>query len=481
MNYIKKLFSAYATDYPKLMAYMMQASEYRTRQFFNWWFRIGDFRGTKKRGDLIPTRMGNLLRLLAIVSTLLYLLLSVLTISYFMPVWWEVAVSVLLLILLYPICVTLAMIFPVHFFRIFIYLPREKATAKKASKIFRSHKAIKVAIAGSYGKTSMKELLSGVLADGKRIACTEGNRNTLRSIAEFAFALDGSEDVLLIEFGEAESGDIARMTQMVGPDFAVITGLAPNHLDGYEDVDDIAHDFLTLVACAGKEASYINGDNMLLREKLGDVASAYDIHGSLGNVIERPHLEVNKSSFTLTTTNHSLKIESGLIGQHNIAVLGFVAGFAKKLGITEASIQASLVETRPYEHRMEPRKIHGAWLIDDTYNGSIEGMRAGLSLLKQLKTTGRKIYVTPGLVDQGVEVERVHAELGKLIAQSHPDEVYLMENSVSDIIEASLVGAGYKGKVKIISEPLQFYQNLESILAKDDIIMCQNDWPDYYN
>jgi UDP-N-acetylmuramyl pentapeptide synthase len=108
-------------------------------------------------------------------------------------------------------------------------------------------------------------------------------------------------------------------------------------------------------------------------------------------------------------------------------------------------------------------------------------MKAGLLLLKQLRTTGRKIYVTPGLVDQGAETERVHAELGRIIGDAQPEEVYLMKNSVSDIIEASLVGAGYKGRIKVISEPLQFYQNLESIVARGDIVMCQNDWPDYYN
>jgi UDP-N-acetylmuramoyl-tripeptide--D-alanyl-D-alanine ligase len=340
---------------------MVQASEYRTPQLLNWWFRIGDFRDVKKRGDLVATRMGKLLRALSISIALLYVLLSVLTISYFFPVWWQVVVATTLLALLYPFSVILGTIFPVYAFRHFVHLPLQQSLARKASKVFRSHRAKKIAIAGSYGKTSMKELLAVVLAENKKIAYTRGNRNTLRSIAEFALSLDGDEDVLVIELGEAESGDIARMAQMIGPDFAVITGLAPNHLDGYADIDDIAHDFTSLVMQTGKDQSYINSDNALLAERLGAMTSSYSAKECLGYSITNRKLEVNKSSFTIRIDSRELKIESGLIGQHNIAALGFVAVFALKLEVSGTYIQKVLAETKPYEHRMEPRNIHGAW------------------------------------------------------------------------------------------------------------------------
>jgi UDP-N-acetylmuramyl pentapeptide synthase len=108
-------------------------------------------------------------------------------------------------------------------------------------------------------------------------------------------------------------------------------------------------------------------------------------------------------------------------------------------------------------------------------------MKAGLALLSELKTKGKKIYVTPGLVDQGIETERVHTELGKAIAVAKPDELYLMRNSVEQFIESAVIESGYGGKIKVIDEPLKFYQHLETIVAKDDIVMCQNDWPDFYN
>jgi UDP-N-acetylmuramoyl-tripeptide--D-alanyl-D-alanine ligase len=112
---------------------------------------------------------------------------------------------------------------------------------------------------------------------------------------------------------------------------------------------------------------------------------------------------------------------------------------------------------------MEPKPLNGAWIIDDTYNGNIEGMRAGLELLKELPAK-KRIYVTPGLVEQGEKTENVHTELGRLIA------------AAADSLQAN----GYQGTVQIESDPLNFYENLQYGLAAGDVVLMQNDWTDNY-
>ena len=128
---------------------------------------------------------------------------------------------------------------------------------------------------------------------------------------------------------------------------------------------------------------------------------------------------------------------------------------------------------------MEPRQLGGAWVIDDAYNGNIEGMKAGLSLLKALPAK-RRIYVTPGLVDQGVETEAVHLELGRVIGDTAPDTVVLMQNSVTEYIQAGLTESGFTGNIRLESHPLEYYSNLDQHLAAGDVAMLQNDWPDSY-
>jgi len=151
-----------------------------------------------------------------------------------------------------------------------------------------------------------------------------------------------------------------------------------------------------------------------------------------------------------------------------------------ELGLTKDQVEAGVAKTVAYEHRLQPRPLNGAWILDDTYNGNIEGVRVGLELLQDLSARN-KIYVTPGLVDQGKETEAVHYEMGELIAGAKPNRVVLMRNSATEYIQQGLKKAGYAGKVDIIDDPLHFYTNLEYEIAAGDLVLMQNDWTDNYS
>jgi len=147
--------------------------------------------------------------------------------------------------------------------------------------------------------------------------------------------------------------------------------------------------------------------------------------------------------------------------------------------MSNEQIISGVAAAKPFEHRMQAYGLSGGWVIDDTYNGNIEGIRAGTELLSDLSAK-RKIYVTPGLVDQGKEKKAVHLELGRLIAGAEPDVVILMKNSVTAFIVEGLEFANFKGVTKIEENPLQFYNNLGEFIAAGDVVLMQNDWPDNY-
>jgi UDP-N-acetylmuramoyl-tripeptide--D-alanyl-D-alanine ligase len=147
--------------------------------------------------------------------------------------------------------------------------------------------------------------------------------------------------------------------------------------------------------------------------------------------------------------------------------------------LSDDAITKGVSLTKPFEHRMQPYKLNGAWVIDDTYNGNLEGIRAGTTLLRELKAK-RKLYVTPGLVDQGQATQQIHEEVGRLIAASGADTVVLIKHSVTDFIKAGLTAGGFQGELIIESDPLEFYSNLSQFVAVGDLMMMQNDWPDNY-
>jgi UDP-N-acetylmuramoyl-tripeptide--D-alanyl-D-alanine ligase len=384
-----------------------------------------------------------------------------------------------MLLVSYPVLWAYLIVLPLVLGRLLIVAPKEQRLIASSKAIFADHPGITIAVAGSYGKTSMKELLATVLKEGKKVAVTPANKNVAISHAYFARKLSGDEDVLIIEYGEGKAGDVRSFAETTSPDIGIITGLAPAHLDQYKNLDEAARDIFTLADYLHDKEVYVNGEASAVTPYLKPSHTVYTSKSVGEWKISDVSTDFDGTSFTLTNDNQKLACKSSLLGRHQVGPLAAAAVIALGLGLSKEQVIKGLAATAPFEHRMQPRHSGGAWLIDDTYNGTIEGMKAGLQLLAELPGK-RKIYVTPGLVDQGAETERVHVELGQAIGESAPDLVILMRNSVTQFIEHGMQKAGFKGKLQIEDDPLDFYTGLDHFTAAGDVVLMQNDWTDNY-
>jgi UDP-N-acetylmuramoyl-tripeptide--D-alanyl-D-alanine ligase len=478
MNFLVSLFSPY---YPKVLVYMLQNTEYQVGPYLEWWRRTKDFSTVMYRRQLVPTKAAKLLLLGLSGGMAAQALLGVFGIwfgyYYGGPVYTVVGV---ILLATYPLVWAYAVTVPLTLGRWFLVAPKHRKLIKVSEATFAKHPGVKIAVAGSYGKTSMKELLNTVLSEGKNVAATPANKNVSVSHAYFARKLTGTEDVLIIEYGEGAPGDVARFAKITHPSKGIITGLAPAHLDQYPSLQAAGEDIFSLTEAVGADNSYVNADSPAVKSFLKPGFHTYTSQEALGWKVSDIKVDFTGTKFTMTKGNRSLKLHSALLGRHQVGPLALVVALADELDLSEQQIKTGIGKTAPFEHRMQARALNGAWIIDDTYNGNIDGLKAGLELLKELPGK-RKVYVTPGLVDQGVETEAVHVDLGKYIAQTKPDLVVLMQNSSTPFIQQGLKAGDYKGKVQIELKPLEYYTNLEHFLANGDVVMLQNDWTDNYN
>jgi UDP-N-acetylmuramyl pentapeptide synthase len=479
---IQKLFALYGPRYATTLVYMLQSTEYQVEPYLKWYWRTQDFSKVMYRRRLEPTKAARLLRLALLLGMALQIALGLAIIALWH--WHNLAGGDwfgLALIVSYPLIWAHLVVIPLIMGRELSTKPAEQRLIVASRQIFADHPGVKIAVAGSYGKTSMKELLLTVLSEGKDVAATPANKNVSSSHAIFAKKLSGTEDVLIIEYGESAPGDIQRFAETTQPTHGVITGLAPAHLDHYKTLQAAGKDIFTLASYLNNQHVYANGESSALQpfiEKAKGVKS-YTSHGCDGwratDIAVSPLL----TSFTLTKGKRKLKLTSGLLGAHQVGPLTVAAVLGLELGLTEKQVIAGVAKTVPYEHRMQPRQVSGAWIIDDTYNGNLEGIRVGTELLTSLNAK-RKIYVTPGLVDQGKDTKRIHVEVGELIAKAQPDLVVLMKNSVTASIEAGLKAGKYKGEVQIETDPLDYYTNIGQFIASGDVVLMQNDWTDNY-
>jgi UDP-N-acetylmuramoyl-tripeptide--D-alanyl-D-alanine ligase len=477
---ISGLLSLYKPSYISSLVYMLQSTEYRALPYLKWYWRTSRFDLVAKRRKLDRTLVARVLWLALAFGMLAQIVLG----AWFIRDWYLNDTSGSLqfgvaLILSYPVLWAHLVVLPLALGRWFIIKPKEMRRISQSKKIFGEHTGVIIAVAGSYGKTTMKELLLTVLSEGKNVAATPANRNVATSHAAFARKLKGDEDILVIEYGEGRPGDVKRFSRTTQPDIGVITGLAPAHLDQYKSLERAGKDIFALADFLHDQNVYVNGESESAKLMARPAHELYSASGVAGWKISDITVTLQGTSFKMTKDKTTLDITSGLIGRHLVGPLATVAAIAKELGLTKKQIEAGMAKTKPFEHRMEYRDMHGAAVLDDTYNGNIDGMKAGLQLLKELPAT-RKLYITPGLVDQGSETKRIHHELGEAIARAKPDIVVLMQNSVTNFIVGGIQAEGFKGELRVEFDPLQFYTNLDVFVAAGDLILMQNDWTDNY-
>ncbi len=477
---IRGFLSLYSPRYATVIVYMLQSTEYQIGPYLRWFWRVKDYSQVMHRRTLDPTKAARLL-LAAVRLGITLQIIGGLFLMYFGQrgdVTGGVAFGAALIIA-YPVLWAHAVVLPLLLGRWFISGPAEQRLISETEPIFAAHPAKKIAIAGSYGKTTMKELLNTVLSQGLELAATPANKNVSSSHARFARTLSGKEDVLLLEYGEGAPGDVARFARLTHPTHAVITGLAPAHLDQYKTLQAAGDDIFSVAETVEAKQLYVNADSPDLEPFIKHSYQLFNYRGALGWQAGSVKSGLDGTRFVLKKGRSSLHLQSGLVGRHQVGFLAFAAALALEFGLSNKQVKAGIALTRPFEHRMQPYQLAGAWIVDDTYNGNLEGIRAGTQLLRDLKAK-RKIYVTPGLVDQGEETERVHVEAGKLIADAQPDMVVLMHNSVTKYIQSGLETNKYKGELRFETDPLDFYSNLKHFVASGDLVIMQNDWTDNY-
>jgi UDP-N-acetylmuramoyl-tripeptide--D-alanyl-D-alanine ligase len=401
--------------YERTLLYMLQQVEYDAPQYLRWLHRVKDFREVAKRGQMVPT----------LKAHLLFLVLAVFVLAYTAAAFWLAITAgsllaygiAILAMLILPVLAQYLIIVPLVLGRCVIQKPLEWNLLSIARKYVKGHRGYKVAIAGSYGKTTAKEVLKTILSGGRKVAATPGNINQPLGLARFIMSLKGDEDIMIFELGEYRPGDIAEMCEFIQPDAGFITGINEAHLESFGSMQYIIDDILSLKDHLENRPLYINGDNKILADADNKHTTLYSEQGVENNVVS--HVKVGALGTTFSLGR--FKVNSGLLGRHNIGIVSAAVEFAQKIGLTDNEIRDGLKNLKPFEHRMQPYDLNGAIVIDDTYNGNLDGVRAGLSLLGELPAR-RKIYVTPGLVEQGEKTEANHPGWvpGRMVSRRGP-------------------------------------------------------------
>lgn len=374
------------------------------------------------------------------------------------------------------------------------YLIKMMVVKKARAKIKNLRPGLKViGIAGSYGKTTMKEMLSIVLGENFRVKATPESVNTPVGIARWVLnSVDTSAEIIIVEMGEHYKGDIKELCNLTPPDIAVVTGINEAHLERLGNLENTSATILEIAENLDfNKMLLLNADDAYVfehKEKMAQYNAQVAFYGYKATALtgfefDGVRFDQERLGWEYELPVAHLKGFIPLLGEY---ALGLVVAARQVSGYLKADINlpAALEKLQPVEHRLQPIKSAGNILvIDDAYNGNLDGALEAAGVLSRFANR-RKIFITPGLVETGPKTKEVHKLIGRKLAGA-ADVVILIKNSVTKFIEEGIKDQSSKAETdqpQIIwfDTAVKAHQALPEILKPGDVVVFQNDWGDQY-
>jgi UDP-N-acetylmuramoyl-tripeptide--D-alanyl-D-alanine ligase len=276
-----------------------------------------------------------------------------------------------------------------------------------------------VGVAGSNGKTTVKEMLAAILALGGPCLATRGNLNNHLGVPLTLLRLSASDRSAVIEIGANRAGEVAALAELARPGIGLITNAGAEHLEGFGSLDGVARAEGEMVAVLAPSATaVINADDRyaslwqgMTRARVVRFGLHADADYRAHNVRTQVSTRGFRTLFDLHTPQGHCAIELALAGRHNVSNALAAAAAAMAAGATLPQVSAGLASMRAVSGRLQFRLTpSGAWLIDDSYNANPSSVRAALDVLQELP--GRKWFVLGDMAELGEFAEASHRELG---------------------------------------------------------------------
>ena len=345
---------------------------------------------------------------------------------------------------------------------------------------------IKIGITGSYGKTSVKNMLGTLLSEKYNVCTTPQSFNTPMGISKTVFGnLKENHQVFVAEMGARHVSDIRDLCNMVKPSIGLLTGIGNQHLSTFGNMENLKNTKAELAASVKEQNGkmYYSGDSVGSKELfvlIDGNKELTSVDAADGKVFASDISVSEKgSSFVLHIGNKTANCKTTLLGRHNISNLLLCCAVCVDLGMNINEIKRGIAKLVPTAHRLALMPSQNSLVvIDDAYNGNVAGCKAALEVLGLF--AGKKYVITPGLVELGTENFNANFQFGKDMA-SVCDKVIIDGVSNYEAIEAGLLFGGFKKKNILRAGSLkQATEVLNTFAVPGDVVLFENDLPDNY-
>ena len=345
---------------------------------------------------------------------------------------------------------------------------------------------IKIGITGSYGKTSVKFILGTLLQEKYQTLVTPASFNTPMGVTRvIRERLRPAHQVFVAEMGARHVGDIREMCRLVHPTLGVLTSVGPQHLDTFKTLERIKQTKYELMDAIPQDGCcFFPEDGGICAELYARTAKPkrrVAIGDATADVwAEKITVSPQGSHFVLHAGKDSVSCTTRLLGAHNIQNILLAASVCLELHMTLAQVARGIGKLEPVEHRLQLiPSAGGTTVIDDAFNSNPRGAEAALNVLKDFP--GRRIIVTPGMVELGSEEAEYNRQLGRFMADK-TDLAILVGKKHTRPIAEGLREAGFpEEKIYPVGSLREATEKLGALGLPGDVVLFENDLPDNYS
>jgi UDP-N-acetylmuramoyl-tripeptide--D-alanyl-D-alanine ligase len=331
-----------------------------------------------------------------------------------------------------------------------------------------------IAVTGSNGKTTTKDMAYHVLRNFKSVSRSRKSFNNLIGVPLTIFETETAHDFCIVEMGTNAPGEIKRLSEIIFPDFAILTNISNAHLEGLENIEGVASaksEFIENMAEDGTLITNADDDwcNQIADRFNGKVIS-FGFNQSAD--IKASNVKRNDSGFVFTV-NDSLTVNLPVFGKHNIYNALAVIAMCDTVGVGIEVICDKFIDFKLPPMRMEKQICGGIVVVNDGYNSNPSSMSSALDEFSQWMTSGRKVLICGDMLELGNYAERLHKEVGAKVADANIDVLWTVGPFSRFVAEEAIANGMPRENILSCETSEEMCSFVASQLKKDDTVLIK--------
>ncbi len=346
----------------------------------------------------------------------------------------------------------------------------------------RNFSGTMIAVTGSVGKTTTRQMIRTVLSRKFRGTASPRNYNNHFGVPLSMLQMESNHDYAVIEIGASKPGEIASLSKLCLPKIAVITQVGDAHLGGFGSRQCIAESKAELLEALPLDGQAILGDDPWLRvvtKKCGAEITWVGLGEECDLIAKDVRAEDGRLRFRVVAASDS-RLATGthfsvpVWGRHHVTAVLAAAAVGRLMGVDMTEIAAALEEYQPVPMRCEVRRLRGATVINDAYNANPTSMRAALELLHDLESSARKIVVCGDMGELGEESSALHWELGRQTVEVAQASIVIACGEFAQYVVGGARAAGISAPKAIACERVEdALPYLGQIVSPGDVVLVK--------